>query len=73
MESTYSFLINFITVFIAEHGPECLQEKQEAIQQCVNKTLGSSIKFDQTNLTSFSADSFPKLQFGVSFLFVTLS
>lgn len=30
-------------MFIAEGGLECLQEKQDAIQNCVNVTFGSKI------------------------------
>ncbi|XP_038210246.1 27 kDa hemolymph protein-like isoform X2 [Zerene cesonia] len=50
-----------IALFISENGPECIQEKQEEIQQCFNTTLGSGFNI---NAGSFTADNIPKIVFG---------
>ncbi|OWR47512.1 hemolymph protein [Danaus plexippus plexippus] len=49
-----------IALFISENGPECITEKQEAIEECFNKTLGADLKIHQEN---FSIDNLPKIQF----------
>lgn len=53
------------SVFIAEGGPECFQEKQEQIQECVTKTFGDEYQFNTENIT---ANSIPEISFGVSSL-----
>ncbi|XP_049866439.1 27 kDa hemolymph protein-like [Pectinophora gossypiella] len=50
-----------IALFIAEGGPECFQEKQEQIQDCVNKTLGADYKINTENIT---ANAIPQIKFG---------
>ncbi|CAG4977460.1 unnamed protein product [Colias eurytheme] len=50
-----------IALFISENGPECIQEKQDEIQQCLNTTLGSSFNF---NAGSITADNIPMIVFG---------
>jgi Protein of unknown function (DUF1397). len=37
-------------VFIAEGGPECLSDKKEAIQHCMNITLSKFIPKDQVTV-----------------------
>ncbi|KAL4710394.1 hypothetical protein ACJJTC_008796 [Scirpophaga incertulas] len=50
-----------IALFIAEGGQECFMEKQEQLQECANKTLGSDYQMDPTKLTP---DSLPNISFG---------
>ncbi|XP_073951681.1 27 kDa glycoprotein-like isoform X2 [Choristoneura fumiferana] len=50
-----------IALFIAEGGPECMQDHQEAIQSCVNSTMGAGVAFDPNNMT---ADNLPDINFG---------
>ncbi|CAK1552879.1 unnamed protein product [Leptosia nina] len=50
-----------IALFIAENGPECIQEKQEDIQRCFNSTIGTSFNIGEGN---FTADAMPKIAFG---------
>lgn len=54
-----------LSVFIAEGGPECFQQKQEQIQECVTTTFGGEYQFNPENLT---ANSIPDFNFGVSFI-----
>ncbi|XP_045524028.1 27 kDa glycoprotein-like isoform X1 [Pieris brassicae] len=49
-----------IVVFIAENGPECIQEKQEDLQACFNSTIGS-VNVGEGN---FTANSIPSITFG---------
>ncbi|XP_043796671.1 27 kDa hemolymph protein-like [Apis laboriosa] len=52
-----------IALFISANGPECLQSKQQEIQQCVNITLGSYIP--QTDFNNGPGlNSLPLLVFG---------
>nr|BAN20856.1 conserved hypothetical protein [Riptortus pedestris] len=50
-----------IALFIAEGGPECLTNKMESIQNCVNSTMTSA----QANLNSknISTDEIPEIAF----------
>lgn len=50
-----------IALFIAEGGPECIQEKGEEIQSCLNSTVGSNYNITPNN---FSVDSIPEISFG---------
>ncbi|KAL0891938.1 hypothetical protein ABMA27_015179 [Loxostege sticticalis] len=50
-----------IALFIAEGGRECFQEKQDQLQDCANKTLGSDFQMDPKSL---SADNIPNIAFG---------
>ncbi|XP_045488273.1 27 kDa glycoprotein-like isoform X1 [Pieris rapae] len=49
-----------IALFIAENGPECIQQKQEELQACFNSTIGS-VNVGEGN---FTADSIPAITFG---------
>lgn len=53
-----------IALFISAGGPECFQDKQQAVQDCVNTTFGSYIP--KTDPTSGLAglESLPSLIFG---------
>lgn len=46
-------------VFIAEGGPECLDTNQEAIRDCVNKTITKNLPKE-----TLSVDNLPSLEFG---------
>jgi hypothetical protein len=46
-------------VFISEGGPECLSANQEAIQNCVNKTITKNLPTE-----TLSVDNIPSLVFG---------
>ncbi|KAI5636372.1 hypothetical protein NE865_10875 [Phthorimaea operculella] len=50
-----------IALFIAEGGPECIQGKQELIQDCVQSIYGDEYKFDPNNIT---ANAIPEISFG---------
>ncbi|KAJ2938251.1 hypothetical protein O0L34_g17593 [Tuta absoluta] len=50
-----------IALFIAEGGPECIQDKQELIQDCVKNTFGDEYNFDPNNVT---ASAIPEINFG---------
>jgi hypothetical protein len=39
-------------VFIAEGGPECLKTNQEAIQDCVNKTLSRNLPTEPLSINN---------------------
>lgn len=53
-------------VFISAGGPECFQEKQQAIQDCVNHTFSSYIpKTDPTVDGLAGLESLPSLTFGI--------
>lgn len=54
-----------IPVFIAENGPECVQEKHEDLQSCFNSTFGSSMNVGENNLTSIKTDKLPAIAFEV--------
>lgn len=44
-------------MFVAEGGQECLDEKKEALGECINKTMGAQTPKD------FSLTSIPLLVF----------
>jgi hypothetical protein len=46
-------------VFIAEKGPECFQEKADAIKECANSTFSKYMPTDTPSL-----DNLPKFVFG---------
>lgn len=48
-----------IALFIAEGGPECLDTNQEAIRDCVNKTITKNLPTE-----TLSVDNLPSLEFG---------
>lgn len=52
-------MVNFILVFIAEGGPECLNDKMEKISACVNSTVNSA----KGNLSSVATEEIPDLVF----------
>lgn len=52
-----------IALFISAGGPECLQEKQQQIQDCLNTTLGRHIPVSSPNSIP-GLDSLPSLVFG---------
>ncbi|CAH2075499.1 unnamed protein product, partial [Iphiclides podalirius] len=49
-----------IALFIAEKGPECLKEKSEMINECVNKTFNISYKFNPNEFP----DTIPEINLG---------
>ncbi|XP_014475442.1 PREDICTED: 27 kDa hemolymph protein-like [Dinoponera quadriceps] len=52
-----------IALFIAAGGPECFQAKQQAVQDCANRTLSGYIpKTDPSNILGL--ESLPSLAFG---------
>ncbi|XP_011155600.1 27 kDa hemolymph protein [Solenopsis invicta] len=54
-----------IALFISAGGPECFQEKQQALQDCANKTFSSYIpKSDPTSNGLVGLESLPSLNFG---------
>lgn len=48
-----------IALFIAEKGPECFNDKKDALTHCINSTLSSYIPSGQTTL-----DNLPELVMG---------
>lgn len=54
-----------IALFISAGGPECFQAKQDAIQDCANKTYNTYIpKPDPTGNNLIGLESLPSLTFG---------
>ncbi|XP_029178791.1 interferon-related developmental regulator 1-like [Nylanderia fulva] len=54
-----------IALFISAGGPECFQSKQDAIQDCANRTYGGYIpKPDPSGSNLIGLDSLPSLTFG---------
>ncbi|CAH2235098.1 27 kDa glycoprotein-like [Pararge aegeria] len=49
-----------IALFISEHGPECIKEKQPEIEKCLNSTLGTEMSFNTNNM---SLDNIPTIKF----------
>ncbi|PSN52702.1 hypothetical protein C0J52_09393 [Blattella germanica] len=50
-----------IALFIAEGGPECLSSNQEAIQECVNKTIAKNMPKETLSIENLPSD-FQELQ-----------
>ncbi|KPJ10219.1 27 kDa hemolymph protein [Papilio machaon] len=50
--------IEYISVFIAEKGPECLKEKSGMINDCLNNTFSVTPSFDKI------PDEIPEIKFG---------
>ncbi|XP_011152994.1 27 kDa hemolymph protein isoform X2 [Harpegnathos saltator] len=54
-----------IALFIAAGGPECFQSKQDAVQDCANKTLSGYIpKNDLSGSGLIGLENLPNLNFG---------
>lgn len=54
-----------IALFISAGGPECFQEKQQALQDCANRTFSGYIpKTDPTTNSLMGLESLPSLKFG---------
>ncbi|KAL6254028.1 hypothetical protein P5V15_015885 [Pogonomyrmex californicus] len=54
-----------IALFISAGGPECFQDKQQAIQDCANRTYGGYIpKTDPSNNGLMGLEKLPSLTFG---------
>lgn len=48
----------FFLVFYSEGGPDCLMDKQEAIQHCVNKSFSKYMSHGEPNYASLPAFKF---------------
>lgn len=67
MMNVTMILIAFFVVFISAGGPECFQDKQQALQDCANATFGSYLpKPDPSSNSLVGLESLPSLTFGLS-------
>ncbi|XP_076756906.1 27 kDa hemolymph protein-like [Xylocopa sonorina] len=56
-----------IALFIAAQGPECLESKQQEMQNCANRTIGHYIpQIDPNNATLPGLNNLPSLVLGAS-------
>ncbi|KAL0121920.1 hypothetical protein PUN28_007011 [Cardiocondyla obscurior] len=54
-----------IALFISAGGPECFQEKQQAIQDCANRTFSGYIPKTDPTTNLVGLENLPSLNFGV--------
>jgi len=54
-----------IALFISAGGPECFQERQQAIQDCANRTYGGYIPKTDPTSGLIGLDNLPSLTFGI--------